>query len=62
MKLRWWILGTMAALAGSMIVLKHFGDNRNEAIGNVDGDNGKNISEASSVIPESDSEEIDFLI
>jgi hypothetical protein len=62
MKLRWWILGTMAALVGSMFVLKHFGENRNEATDNIDCDHGKNISEASSAISESDSEEIDFLI
>jgi hypothetical protein len=62
MKARWWIIGTIAALAGSMFLLKHFGENRNEAIGNIDGDNGKNISEASFEIAEPDSEEIDFLI
>lgn len=62
MKVHWWIIGTIAVLTGSIFALKHLEENKKEALRNIDGNNGKNISEVSSEIPESDSEEIDFLI
>jgi hypothetical protein len=62
MKIRWWIIGALAAAAATVLVVKHLGESKNETIGNFDGESGKKISESPAGIPSADSEEIDFLV
>jgi hypothetical protein len=61
MKLRWWVVGTVAVLVGGAFVLKHFVDNREKLLHIVDNDNGKKFGVAPSEVPEKEFDEADFL-
>ena len=61
MKVRWWILGTLATLAGGALLLKHLVDHNINLLDFVESGNGKNLGEFSPEIPESEFDGIDFL-
>ncbi|GEM_PF-1872853 len=61
MKLRWWLLGTIAAVTGGVLLLKHF-ISRNQNLLRFDGNgNEKNFSMLPSDIAESEFDGVDFL-
>ena len=62
MKLRWWIVGTVAVVAGGMLVLKHFVDNKEKLLPFIGNENGENISEFPPENPETEFDGSDFLI
>ena len=61
MKLRWWIVGTVAIVAGSIFVVKHFIEGKKSLLQFIDKDNEKNLCEVSPESYESEFEEVDFL-
>ena len=61
MKLRWWIVGTIAAVAGGVLVIKALSENKENYLHFVDNDNEKNYGEFPADIHESEFEGTDFL-
>jgi hypothetical protein len=45
MKLRWLIIGTIVAVTGGVLVLKHFVDNEEKYSDYRDSESGKNVGE-----------------
>jgi hypothetical protein len=45
MKLRWWIVGIAAAVAGGIIALKHLVDNQNKTLRFVDNERKNRFNE-----------------
>jgi hypothetical protein len=61
MKLRWWIVGAVAVLAGGVLVVKHF--SREKRFLRFTGDEtGEKIEESYPENPESDFEAAEFLV
>ncbi len=61
MKLRWWIVGTIAVVAGGVLVLKHFADNKDRFLHFADNENEKNFGGFPPEIHESEFDGADFL-
>ena len=62
MKLRWWIVGTIAVIASCMLVMKHFVESKEKYPHLVDNNNEKNYDEFPADIYESEFEGTEFLI
>jgi predicted small secreted protein len=62
MKLRWWIVGTIAAVASGVLVMKHFAEGKEKYLRLVDNNNEKNYDEFPADIYESEFEGTEFLI
>jgi hypothetical protein len=62
MKLRWLIIGTIAAVAGGVLVAKHFAENKEKYIRFTENDNETNYREFSTDSYESEFEGTEFLI
>ena len=62
MKLRWWIVGTIAVVASGVFVMKHFAENKEKYLRLVDNNNEKNYDEFPADIYESEFEGTEFLI
>jgi predicted small secreted protein len=62
MKLRWWIVGTIAAVASCVLVIKHFAESKDKYLRLVDNNNEKNYDEFPADIYESEFEGTEFLI
>jgi hypothetical protein len=62
MKLSWWIVGTVAVVAGGVFVLKHFVDNKEELLPSMNNESEKKIGEFPSENPETEFDGSDFLI
>ena len=60
MKLRWWIVGTIAAVAGGVFVMKHVVENKDKYLPRVNNDSEESYSEFSADTNESEFEETDF--
>jgi hypothetical protein len=62
MKLRWWIVGTIAVIASGVLVMKHFAESKEKYPHPVDNNNEKNYDEFPTDIYESEFEGTEFLI
>jgi hypothetical protein len=62
MKLRWWILGTAAAITGAVFVVKHFVDDKTKMLHFIDSGNEKNFGAFPPEIPETEFDGADFLV
>jgi predicted small secreted protein len=62
MKLRWWIIGTIAAIASGVLIMKHFAESKEKYLRLVDNNNEKNYDEFPADIYESEFEGTEFLI
>ena len=62
MKLRWWIAGTIAAVASGILVMKHFAEDKEKYLRLVDNNNEKNCDEIPLDIYGSEFEGTEFLI
>jgi hypothetical protein len=62
MKLRWLIVGTIAAVAGGVLVVKHFSENKEKYIRFTENENETNYREFSADSYESEFEGTEFLI
>jgi predicted small secreted protein len=62
MKLRWWIVGTVAAVASSVFVMKYFAESKEKYLRLVSNNNEKNYSEFPADIDESEFEGTEFLV
>ena len=62
MKLRWWIIGTIAAVASGVLVIKHITEDKEKYLRLVDNNNEKNCDEIPSDIYDSEFEGTEFLI
>jgi hypothetical protein len=60
MKLRWWIIGTFAVMAGGVLAIKHLLEVKNDKVGFTVENEERNISEVSAGISASDTDELDF--
>jgi hypothetical protein len=61
MKMRWWLLGTIAAITGGVLLLKHLVNNNNNPLRFVEAGNEKNFGEIPPEILESEFDGVDFL-
>jgi hypothetical protein len=61
MKMRWWIVGTIAAIAGGVLVVKHLTENKEHSLQCAENDTDKKYSSYPSDLYESDFEGTDFL-
>jgi hypothetical protein len=62
MKLRWWILGAAAAVAGSIFLVKHFSDGKMPNTDLVDNDIKNGISQYPSEMIEPEFDDSDFAV
>jgi hypothetical protein len=62
MKLRWWMVGTFAAVACGVLVMKHFTESKEKYLYRLDNNNEKNYDEFPTNIYESEFEGTEFLI
>jgi hypothetical protein len=62
MKLRWWIVGAVAVVAGGMLVLRHFADNKEKLGEYADNKSGNNVDDYQPDVFESEFVGEDFLI
>jgi predicted small secreted protein len=62
MKLRWWIVGTIAVVASGVLVMKHCAESKEKYLRLVDNNNEKNYDEFPADIYESEFEGTEFLI
>ena len=61
MKLRWLIIGIVAAAAGSVFMMKHFVDNKKTILDFADSTNEKNFGRFSHEILETELDDAEFL-
>jgi hypothetical protein len=61
MKLRWFVIGIVAAAAGSMFMIKHFVEDKKATLDFVDNTNEKNFSKFSHEILETEFDDTEFL-
>jgi len=62
MKLRWWIVGALAAVASGAFVLKHFTENKEKYLGLIDNNNEKNYNRFKTDTDKPEFEDTEFLI
>jgi predicted small secreted protein len=62
MKLRWWIVGTIVAVASGVLVVKHFSESKEKYLRLVSNNNEKNYSEFPADIYKSEFEGTEFLV
>jgi hypothetical protein len=62
MKLHWWIVGTIIAIASGALVVKHFTESKEKYPRPVDNNNEKNYNEFTMDNSESEFEGTEFLI
>jgi predicted small secreted protein len=62
MKLRWWIVGTIAVIASGMLVMKHLTESKEKYFRLVDNNNEKKYDEFPVDVFESEFEGTEFLI
>ena len=61
MKLRWLIIGIVAVAAGSVMMIKHFVENKKTVLNFVDSTNEKNFGRFSHEILEPEHDDAEFL-
>jgi hypothetical protein len=61
MKTGWWLFGTIAAVTGGVLLLKHLIDSQKNLLHFVESGSEKNFGEFPPEIPESEFDGIDFL-
>ncbi len=61
MKLRWWIVGTIAVLAGGILIVKHFSQDKKD-LQYAGNDRGANIEESQPENFDSDFEVEEYLL
>jgi len=61
MKLRWWIVGTVAVAVSGVFVMKHFVESKEKYLSHIH-DNQKNFDESPADIYESEFEGTEFLV
>jgi hypothetical protein len=62
MKMRWWIVGTIAAVASGVLIFKHFAENKEKLLQSPQTDHEWNFGGSLTVSQESDFESSDFLV
>ena len=62
MKLRWLVLGLVAVAAGSLVVIKHFVDNRKPVLDVVDTTDDKNFNKFSHEILDNEFDDTEFYL
>jgi predicted small secreted protein len=61
MKLRWWIVGTIAAVTSGVLVMKYITDNKQKLFHFADSDNEKNYDKSQDYVHESEFDGTNFL-
>jgi hypothetical protein len=61
MKLRWWVVGSIAVVAGGVFMIKHLVDSKKTDLNYVENTNEKSIGTFPHEIHDTDFDGIDFL-